>query len=63
MPNFEILPLKVGDILIKENNEIEYIWSIQSTTADPEIPLYNFKLDGNNTYYANGYLVHNKLYD
>jgi hypothetical protein len=63
MPNFEILPLKVGDILVKENGEFEYIWSIQSTTANPETPLYNFELDGNNTYYANGYLVHNKLYN
>lgn len=62
MPNFEILPLKVGDILVRENWEFEYIWSIQSTIADPNTLLYNFKLNGNNTYYANGYLVHNKTY-
>jgi hypothetical protein len=23
-------------------------------------PIYNFKLDGDHTYYANNYLVHNK---
>jgi hypothetical protein len=60
MPHFAILPLKVGDILVKENGKFELIWSITSKKADPRTPLYNFKLDGNNTYYANGYLVHNK---
>ncbi|AHB41182.1 F-box associated region protein [candidate division SR1 bacterium RAAC1_SR1_1] len=60
MPNFEILPLKVGDILVKENGESEYIRTMSSISVDPETQLYNFKLDGNNTYYANGYLVHNK---
>lgn len=60
MPNFDILPLKVGDVLVKENNEYEYIWNIQSNISDPKTPLYNFKLDWNNTYYADWYLVHNK---
>jgi hypothetical protein len=29
-------------------------------SADYNTPLYNFKLDGDHTYYANDYLVHNK---
>ncbi len=60
MPNFKIRSLELGDILVKENWEYEYIWTIQSKELDSETLLYNFKLDGNNTYYANGYLVHNK---
>ena len=50
--------LQTGDILIKENGEremlIQYDYEIQETTV------YNLKVDGDSTYYADGFLVHNK---
>jgi len=51
--------LSVGDTLVTINGE-ECIKCITATTMSASTQLYNFKLDGNNTYYANGYLVHNK---
>ena len=36
------------------------ITDIKDYSDEFELPLYNFRLDGNNTYYADGYLVHNK---
>ena len=50
--------LKVGDILITENGT-ELITSIKAQDAK-EQTVYNLILDGNNTYYVDGYLVHNK---
>jgi len=40
--------------------EYALIEKIDSKDFDPETPLYNFKLDGDNTYFANNMLVHNK---
>jgi hypothetical protein len=34
--------------------------NIEYTMVDPNTTVYNFKLDGNNTYTANGFIVHNK---
>jgi len=36
------------------------ITRIRDQRADPETPLYNLRLDGDHTYFANGLLVHNK---
>ncbi len=36
------------------------IRSILGVTASPDTVVYNLLLDGNHTYFANGYLVHNK---
>ena len=47
------------DTLIRRNWK-ETIMSLASRTSDPNTQLYNFRLDWDNTYYANGYLVHNK---
>jgi hypothetical protein len=33
---------------------------IESTRDDPATQLYNLRLDGNHTYFANDMLVHNK---
>lgn len=41
--------------LYKEN-----LSSIKAYKKDPDTPLYNLLLNGNNTYFANRYLVHNK---
>ena len=52
--------LVVGDYLEAIGNPLIELKKIEKHTFDPETPLYNFKLTGNHTYYANGYLVHNK---
>jgi len=50
--------LKSMDVLIRIDGT-ETVNFIEPFNA-PQQQLYNFELDGNNTYYANGYLVHNK---
>jgi len=52
--------LKVGDRLVTNNNPIE-ITSINSKEMNnPEMPLYNFNVSNDNSYIADGYVVHNK---
>ena len=51
--------LKVGDSIILENGTVEEITRIESKKADDQ-QLYNLMLDGNNTYYVDGYTTHNK---
>ncbi|MCH2535262.1 MAG: hypothetical protein MK008_12530 [Bdellovibrionales bacterium] len=53
-------PMDIGDTLLRFDNEIEYLNGYQLKTDNKEMRVYNLLLDGNNTYYANGYLVHNK---
>ena len=53
--------LKVGDVLIKENGKKMLIETIESRDRYPtKMPVYNLRVNGNSTYYADGYLVHNK---
>ncbi len=54
-----ITELELWDILIKINWN-ETVVSLSSVTSDPNTQLYNFVLGGDNTYYADDYLVHNK---
>ncbi|MFH1375672.1 MAG: Hint domain-containing protein, partial [Patescibacteria group bacterium] len=58
-PQLVVEQLEIGDVLLTQDGEVE-IKQIDFESADPETPLYNFVLGGNNTYYADGYLVHNK---
>ncbi len=51
--------LKVGDEIITESKTI-IINSIEEHDGDSNQTLYNFELDGDKTYYADSYLVHNK---
>jgi hypothetical protein len=51
--------LKVGDTLITKNG-LEVVKTADYMDANSNTQLYNFVLDGDHTYYANGYLVHNK---
>lgn len=55
----EVTDLKVGDTLVTDHG-LEKIYSIESKEESKDTPLYNFKLSGDHTYYADGYLVHNK---
>ncbi len=51
--------LMVGDVLLTENGE-DVIESLTSKLITEEIKVYNLMLNGDNTYYADGYLVHNR---
>jgi len=61
-----ISELKLGDHLITHNNALILVENIELHEGDdPNLQLYNFKLDGNNTYYVELFkdtfvLVHNK---
>ena len=55
-----VTKLKVGDTLITENGYV-LLKTINSKVGKDDTQLYNFKLDGDHTYYADGYLVHNKF--
>lgn len=58
-PNLKVSTLQIGDVLVTEEKEV-LIYSINSEVSDKNSIVYNLVLDGNNTYYADGYLVHNK---
>jgi cysteine-rich repeat protein len=55
----EVTQLSVGDTLITETGNT-YIFSIESKKVPETTHLYNFVLSGDRTYFADGYLVHNK---
>jgi hypothetical protein len=55
-----VTELKVGDTLITETGKV-LLKTIDSKNDKADTQLYNFILDGDHTYYADGYLVHNKL--
>ncbi len=55
----EVTQLAVGDTLITENGLV-HIYSIETEQVAETTPLFNFKLSGDRTYFADGYLVHNK---
>jgi hypothetical protein len=59
LPGFKAGYLSVGDTLITATGTVKII-SLEKRSSDPMQKLYNLILDGNNTYFANGYLVHNK---
>ena len=41
-------------------SEYVTVTAITAVADDPDLPLYNLILDGNHSYHADGYLVHNK---
>ncbi len=51
--------LEIGDSIKTKDGEIK-IKSIDGHDSNSEQTLHDFKLDGNNTYYADNYAVHNK---
>lgn len=52
--------LMVGDYLEGLGSPLVKLEAIEKHQFDPETPVYNLLLAGNHTYFANGYLVHNK---
>lgn len=57
--NITVTELKVGDTLVTDEGLVKLNF-IHGQYRDKDTQLYNFKLDGDHTYYADGYLVHNK---
>ena len=55
------LQLESGSVLVRLDNN-EFLEVIQEHQAENQM-LYNFSVDGDHTYFANGYLVHNKVMD
>lgn len=57
--DLDVTKLKVWDVLITVDG-YEVIRTLDFIDSDEDTQLYNFVLDGDHTYYADGYLVHNK---
>lgn len=55
----QVTTLRVGDEIIMEDGTTTLITSIESR-AEADQMLYNFNLDGDNVYFADGYMTHNK---
>jgi len=51
-----------GDTLYRNGKGIVTVESITSKEIPEDTPVYNFHVDGHETYFADGYLVHNKTY-
>ncbi len=56
-PGLEVGQMVVGDTLVKINGQTEVIESIKKQQA--ETTVYNFRVSGDNSFYADRYLVHN----
>jgi len=57
-PDLEITKLTIGDVLITLDGYMP-IMSITEQINLMDKMVYNFETDGDNTYYADGFLVHN----
>lgn len=57
-PGLELTQLAVGDVLLKHNGEQETITDITGSSSTETV--YIVDVDGDDTYIANGYIVHNK---
>ena len=60
LAHLNITKLEIGDEILKEDGSYEIVSSIEEYPDQPHQTLYNFRLDGDNCYYVNGLLVHNK---
>ncbi|MGM5481537.1 MAG: Hint domain-containing protein, partial [Nanobdellota archaeon] len=58
-PDLEMTKLEVGDVLITDAGH-EIVSSITAHPASFDTPIFNFAVSGDKTYFADGYLVHNK---
>jgi len=52
--------LKIGDKLVTEKGLIEIKEIKSKEMNNPKMPLYNFNISNDNSYIADGYVVHNK---
>ena len=58
--NLSLGCLEIGDEILTEDGSYMMINSIEHYADQPQQLVYNLILDGDHTYYANGFLVHNK---
>ena len=61
--NFELLEsmnLNIGDKFLHADNKSKEVKDLEVFDSEPEQTVHNFILDGNNTYYADGLLAHNR---
>ena len=58
----KISELEVGDTLYRNGLGIDTVDSIESKEIAEDTPVYNFHVNNQENYYADGYLVHNKSY-
>ena len=58
-PDLNVETLNINDVILTQFDPIT-IENIDIHEGNTDQLLYNFVLDGDNTYYADGYLVHNK---
>ena len=56
----EIGQLQIGDTIIGHAGDDTIITSIETKEVSEDTYIYNFALDGDHEYFANGFLVHNK---
>lgn len=59
-PELTVGRLDIGDSIELEDGTYLDITEMNATRVSGDTQLYNFKLEGDNTYYANSMLVHNK---
>jgi intein/homing endonuclease len=52
--------LEVGDEILMDDGSWTKVTSLEVFSGEPEQVVYNFYLDGDHTYYANGMLAHNR---
>jgi hypothetical protein len=60
MVHLNVTELRVGDSLLLIDGSWLDVNSIEVYENEPDQTVYNFILDGNHTYYANGILTHNR---
>jgi hypothetical protein len=60
MLNLNVKDLQIGDEIQKEDGSWLTVNSLEVFENEPEQTVYNFILDGNNTYFADGLLAHNR---
>jgi hypothetical protein len=60
LADLDITQLVVGDVIATPDSTGFEILSIETHPASEDLQLYNFSLDGNNTYVADNLVVHNK---
>lgn len=60
LADLSIGQLAVGDVIVTKDHTGFEIVSIEEHVEHKDLQLYNFALDGNNTYVANNLVVHNK---
>lgn len=61
VPGLPIGQLAAGDVLIAADGASVPLLAVQRRSADPATPIFDLDVDGDNTYVADGWVVHNKL--